>query len=542
MSQIELFKPSNEFEPELSPVQLPLRDKDLPPIIREVVSNAPMNRKLPCFVACLAPLCALASRVRLRYYYDCQRVSALLLQVIIEAPQSSGKQFAADIEHLLMDHTLKSHDQEQRRAEQKFRERRHNRAQNEKLEDEPKTTIRVIPATISKTVLVKRADYYERNLGDVLTFWMFAEELAQVTDAGKQGYSNLRTIMRTAYDFGSRFGMDFASDNSYSAIVDINICSMFCATPSALDDYMDKKAVEGGNITRTVLCQLEDQIGADGAMFKPYTPEQLQIINSTLQRLMSDTYTPEGALKEELYLDTSWIDRDVRRWCQQKGKEALQTGSSALDVFRKRASVSAYRIMSLCYYLYLLEAGSDVSSSKFQVSGGKPDLNPETGASPMKPETGASPMKPETGASPMKPETGASPMKPETGASPMKPETGASPMKPETGASPMKPETVGQIQRKCRKLYLFMADYILRMLLRRWGKTFEDLQARRIDLTADTGRPKLIDRLPREFSRDQLRALITEAKVATPDRVLVSQWKANHWIEETDKFLYKKLI
>ena len=31
---------------------------------------------------------------------------------------------------------------------------------------------------------------------------------------------------------------------------------------------MDRKAIEGGNITRTVLCQLEDQIGADGAMFK----------------------------------------------------------------------------------------------------------------------------------------------------------------------------------------------------------------------------------------------------------------------------------
>ena len=87
-----------------------------------------------------------------------------------------------------------------------------------------------------------------------------------------------------------------------------------------------------------------------------------------------------------------------------------------------------------------------------------------------------------------------------------------------------------------------MADYVLQMLLRRWGKTFEDLQARRIDLTADTGRPKLIDRLPREFSRDQLRALIQEQQVATPDRVLVSQWKANHWIEERDKFQYLKLI
>ena len=138
---------------------LPLRDRDLPPIIREVVSNAPQNRKLPSFVACLAPLCALATRVRLNYYYDGQRQSALLLQVIIEAPQSSGKQFAADIERLLMDHTLKAHDQEQRRLEQKYRERRRNRGQNEKMEDEPKTTIRVIPATISKTVLVKRADF-----------------------------------------------------------------------------------------------------------------------------------------------------------------------------------------------------------------------------------------------------------------------------------------------------------------------------------------------------------------------------------------------
>ena len=488
MEQKELFpqQESNNLEPEtwnLKPLQLPLKDKELPPIIREVVTCAPLNRKLPCFVACLAPLCALATRIRLNYYYDGTRQSALLLQVIIEAPQSSGKQFAADIERLLMDHTLKAHDQEQRRLEQKYRERKRSRGANEKMEEEPKTTIRVIPATISKTVLVKRADFYERNLGDVLTFWMFAEELAQVTDAGKQGYSNLRTIMRTAYDFGSRFGMDFASDNSYSAIVDINICSMFCATPSALDDYMDKKAVEGGNITRTVLCQLEDQIGADGAMFKPYSPEQLQNINRTLDRMMADVYTPEGALRDEMLLDTSWIERDVRRWCQQKGREALQSGSAAIDVFRKRASVSAFRIMALCYYLYQLDP-----SSKFQAPS---ELEHGTWSSTL---------------------------------------------------SLRSSKNLKLAQKRCRKIYLYFADYILGMLLRRWGKTFEDLQARRVDLTADTGRPKLIDRLPRDFTRDQLRALIQEQQVATPDRVLISQWKANHWIEETGKFQYKKLI
>lgn len=438
---------------------LPIRDKDLPPIIREVVSNAPDNRKLPSFIACLAPLCALATRIRLEYYYDGTRKSALLLQVVIEGPQSSGKQFAADIERLLMEDTLKARDQEQRRLEQKYRERKRSRGANERMEEEPKTTIRVIPATISKTVLVKRADFYERNLGDVLSFWMFAEELAQVTDAGRQGYSNLRTIMRTAYDFGSRFGMDFASDNSYSAIVDINICSMFCSTPSALDDYMDKKAIEGGNITRTVLCQLEDRIGEDGALFRPYTEAQLHAIHTTLHKVMADVYTPEGALQPEKLLHTGWIDHDVRRWCVQKGREALQAGSVAIDVFRKRSSVSAFRVMALCYYLYLL------------------DGTPEPLA-----------------------------------------------------------------RKRCRRIYLFMADYVLSMLLRRWGKRFEELQAKREITAVESNRPKLIDRLPKEFSRDMLRTLIAESGVASPDRVLISQWKVNKWIEQIDKFQYKKLI
>lgn len=348
-----LYEGEDEYSPSLSNT-FPIKDKDLPPIIREVVMNAPQNRKIPSFVACLSPLCALATRVRLKYFYD-SRPSALLLQVLIEGSQSVGKSFAADIERLIMDNTLKARDQEMRHLEQQFREKRRNRKANEKLEEEPKTTIRVIPATISKTVLVKRSDLYQRVLNSTLTFWMFAEELAQVTDAGKQGYSNLRTIMRTAFDYGSLFGMDFASDNSYSAIVDINICSMFCTTPAALDDYMDRKAIEGGNITRCIRCELTDNIGSDGAIFRPYTDRQMEVINRTLQKIMDDTYTPEGALQPEKFIDMSWIDKTVRTWCQQKGHEASLTGSTSLDVFRKRSSVSAYRVASLCYYLYQLE-------------------------------------------------------------------------------------------------------------------------------------------------------------------------------------------
>lgn len=331
------------------------KDWQLPAIIRDVLANTPDNRKIPAFVACVVALAALCTRIRLKYFYD-TRLSALLLQVLIEGAQSSGKSFAADIESLIMDGTLKARDKAMRRQEQEYRDKRKRRKANEKLEEEPETTIRVVPPTISKTVLTKRADMYERVYGDTLTFWMFAEELAQVTDAGKNGYSNLRTIMRTAYDLGSQFGIDFASDNSYSAIVDINICSMFCATPSAIDDYFDKKAIEGGNITRTILCRLDESIGEDGAIFTPYTPEQKAHIDRMLKRLMDATYDADGGLMPTVQLDTAWLDKTVCAWVRAKGKEASLSGNRALDVFRKRSSVSAFRVAALCQYLYELEA------------------------------------------------------------------------------------------------------------------------------------------------------------------------------------------
>lgn len=339
-----------------------IKDHELPEIIRQVVGNAPKNRKVAAFIATVSPLCAMCPRVRLKYFFD-SRLSALLLQVLIEGAQSSGKSFAADIEGLIMNDTLKARDKAIRRLEQEYRDKKKRRKANEKLEEEPETTIRVVPPTISKTVLTKRADMYERVFGDTLTFWMFAEELAQVTDAGKNGYSNLRTIMRTAYDLGSEFGIDFASDNSYSAIVDINICSMFCATPSAIDDYFDKKAIEGGNITRTILCRLDETLGEDGAIFTPYTPEQKAHIDRMLKRLMDETYDADGGLIPTVQLDTAWLDKTVCAWVRAKGKEASLSGNRALDVFRRRSSVSAFRVAALCQYLYELETGGRINTT-----------------------------------------------------------------------------------------------------------------------------------------------------------------------------------
>ena len=419
-------------------------------------------------------------RVRLHYYYD-SRPSALLLQVLIEGAQSSGKSFAADIESLIMDNTLKAHDKAMRRLEQEYRDKRKRRKANEKLEEEPETTIRVVPPTISKTVLTKRADMYERVFGDTLTFWMFAEELAQVTDAGKNGYSNLRTIMRTAYDLGSLFGIDFASDNSYSAIVDINICSMFCATPSAIDDYFDKKAIEGGNITRTILCKLDENIGEEGAIFQPYTVEQRIAIDATLARLMNETYDGDGTLKPTVNLDMSWLDKTVCKWVREKGREASLSGNYALDVFRKRSSVSAFRIAALCQYLYMMEENPTAKRS-----------NSESG------QTGAA------------------------------------------GLTATRSNSEA-VRKFVKQIYLFMADYILQSMLERWGNRFETLNNKREKENRPRQQNSLFNQLSETFNRAQLRAMIEQQGKTTPERVFICQWKKMHVIEIIDKDTFKKL-
>jgi hypothetical protein len=74
-----------------------------------------------------------------------------------------------------------------------------------------------------------------------------------------------------------------------------------------------------------------------------------------LNRLMNETYDDNDGLRPVVEVDMSWLDKTVCKWIKQKGHEAALSGNKSLDVFRKRSSVTAFRIAALCYYLYRLE-------------------------------------------------------------------------------------------------------------------------------------------------------------------------------------------
>ena len=442
----------DEVQPKAPIISLP-KDKDLPPVFRELVSNAPDNFKMATFIACCAPLGCLATRLRFFYPFD-QGPMACLLQTIICSEQSGGKSFARNVENTIMA-KQKARDNDQRRQEQAYRELKQTASKTDKLPDPPKTSVICCPVSISIAQLIKRADAPVRLFGTPLTLWTFTEELATATETNKRAFSNIKSIMRTAYDLGSEYGVDYLSDNSYSATVDILYNTMFCTTPSALDEYMDKKAVEGGNVTRTIVYDLGSQLGDEAPIFARLTPKQQSVIDRTIDQIMADTYNEDGGVQPEKYIDMSWLEKTVREWCAQKNLEAVKSGSTALGIFFKRSSVSAFRIAALCQYLYGME---------------------------------------------------------------------------DTRA----------VRKKVTQIYLAMAEQILSGMLDKWGRRFEDLQAKRIELTSNARLP-LFDQLPETFSRELLRETIKRLELTTPDWVFLSKWNAKALIKKEDKNIFKKL-
>ncbi|MGM9755143.1 MAG: hypothetical protein ACI3ZW_05425 [Parabacteroides sp.] len=327
--------------------------------------NAPEPYKVATFFAAATCLSCVATRIRVYYPYDGLNEHALLLQTIISGEQSSGKSFVRNnIEKGIMAH-LRRRDEEQRQQEQAYREMKQTASKAEKLPSPPRTVIRTCPISISIAQLIKRADAPQRYFGTPLTLWSFTDELSAAVESNKRVFSNIKTIARTSYDLHSTYGVDYLSDNAYSATVDILQCSLYLSTPSALDDYADKSFIEGGGITRTILVPLSDVIGEEAPLFKTLTTEQQAAIDATLQRMDADVFSETtGTIQPELFIDMEWLFPTVRAWCNEQNRQILRSGSRAHNTFFKRSSVSAFRIATLCAYLYGLEKGSQRLSMK----------------------------------------------------------------------------------------------------------------------------------------------------------------------------------
>ena len=327
-----------------------LMPNDFPKPVRVFWDTAPDQFRIPSILTAIACYCALATRVRAKYVYDIE-LHALLVQLLVIGEPGSGKSFTRPIVKQIM-RQLKLKDFEQKRIEQAYQELKKTASKTAKLPDEPLTAIRNLQ-TITRAKLVKRADMFIRKYGEPLAFFFFNEELATMTESNKRAFADLNTMDRLAYDLGAEFGSDSLSEASYNADVDIIYCSLFCGTQNALDEYINKRAIEGGNCTRKIITRIdEDLLGEDAPRFRTQTAAERSIVEGMVNRLMDETYTDDDLLQPIHEVPMDWMEGSVKRWCQEQRMVVLKTGSRAHNCFYKRSSVSAWRMSVLLYHLW----------------------------------------------------------------------------------------------------------------------------------------------------------------------------------------------
>lgn len=316
----------------------------LPPLVRDFVNIAPPQFKQAMLVSMLPVLGTLLTRLRAEYLDGV--VHAPNFQVVVEAPQASGKSFTRKMVDFLM-RPIVERDNLERVKEQQYLAQLKLMKNAKKLPEEPEIFIRVVPATISTAKLLKRLD---KSRG--VHLFTFLEELDTLTKSNQAGaWSQKSDIYRNAFD-NSEYGQDYMSDNSYSAIVKVFYNMLLCGTPRAVGRFY--KDPEDGLCSRVVFCKLPDQFGEKLPVWKSMTENVKNQLNDKLDEIISLTFDKNGALLPEQQVAMKWLHPVVEEWLEEKRILAIENQDRALDIFRRRSAVIAFRGSMLIFHCWTM--------------------------------------------------------------------------------------------------------------------------------------------------------------------------------------------
>lgn len=322
----------------------------LPPVIREFADCAPDDFKQAVILCQLPILGTLASKLRAEYLDGVMHSPSF--QVSLEAPQASGKSFMTRIAERQLEQVI-AHDQAQREKEleydKKVREMKllnikvNADNKEEILGSRPHSLIRYCSPKMSITKLLMRL-----NDAQGLHLFAIAPEIDTVTKAFKSGFSNYSDLLRVAFDNGL-FGQDYASENSFSGIVNVYYNVLFSGTPKAMRRFYPD--VEDGLVSRVCFVSLPDQFGKVMPVWKEFNAEQKAIVDVNLVRLnevsiIGDEVQPDHVLK------LNWLNDEMEKWVRAQQAEAVKSNDRTRDIFCRRSAVVGFRAGMLAFFLW----------------------------------------------------------------------------------------------------------------------------------------------------------------------------------------------
>ena len=319
----------------------------LPPLFKQVVATAPKDFKVAATL-CLLPLVGtLASRLR-AVYLD-KKMHSPSFQVCLEAPQASGKSFISRMAEMILAPII-ARDQEGYKEENDYKEK--SRAlgsrvsadqRMEQLGAKPKPIVRFITPTISITKLLMRMANAQG-----LHLMAVAEEIDTVTKAFKRGFSNYSDMLRVAFD-NDRYGQDYASDESFSGVVNMYYNTLFSGTPKAMRRFYPD--VEDGTVSRVCFTSLPYRLGNPIPVWDELQDKDRAEVERLIAMLDSVSFG-DGLVKPTHLMDLDWLNKKMDLWLQKQMKLSVKTNDQSRDIFCRRASVVGFRAGMLAWFLY----------------------------------------------------------------------------------------------------------------------------------------------------------------------------------------------
>ncbi len=200
-----------------------------------------------------------------------------------------------------------------------------------------------MPATISITKLLMRLDNARG-----LHLFAVAEEIDTVTKAFKRGFSSYGDLLRVAFDNG-RYGQDYASDTSFSGIVNVYYNTLFSGTPKAMRRFYND--VEDGLVSRVCFVQLPDQFGKPMPEWEELSEKDKEEVESLMGRLDAISIQ-ENTVQPDHEENLDFLNRALDQWLKAQQQEAVRTNDRTRDIFCRRSAVVGFRAGMLAWFLY----------------------------------------------------------------------------------------------------------------------------------------------------------------------------------------------
>lgn len=297
----------------------------LPIGLKESVQGVPNGMQMPVLCAVLPLAAAYADGVTVKYCDGA--IHRLGLMSIIVGPQASGKSTCKDKVEL-WERQMDEEDMRAREIEDKWKESRKGRKANEKAPEDPKVTIRSVPATISCSTLLRRL---KNSRGHCL--WTFCEELDTLRKTNGAGsWSSKYDIYRLAFDNG-KWGQDYNSDQAESGVVNVAYNFSILGTYGALNKCFQVDNIENGLSSRILIAEMPDAAFAKMPSYSDMSTDPAIAINNAVTILRSQTG----------FIDTPKLRKAIGKWVEDKRLEAMADDDLVKDTYRRRAAVIGFR-------------------------------------------------------------------------------------------------------------------------------------------------------------------------------------------------------